>query len=124
MNNLLDQVRQNRIVLPQFQRDFVWPVAAVRRLLSSLLNGYPIGSLLLMENPGHYDFRPLDGVPEKKRDEQETILVLDGQQRLTSIFRLFSGTMEASVKTRVGITLTMGNTLRIEKPAPKYLGRR
>ena len=44
-----------RNVLPQFQRDFVWQPSAVIKLLVSLFNGYPIGSLLLMENNDNYD---------------------------------------------------------------------
>ena len=51
---LLQQAGDNRLVLPDFQRDFVWKPSDVTKLIASLLNGYPIGGLLLMENPGAY----------------------------------------------------------------------
>jgi uncharacterized protein with ParB-like and HNH nuclease domain len=58
----MEQARDGRLVLPDFQRDFVWKPTDVVKLLSSLLNGYPIGGLLVMENPGVYGQRVLDGV--------------------------------------------------------------
>jgi uncharacterized protein with ParB-like and HNH nuclease domain len=60
LKNLLQQAGENRLVLPDFQRDFVWKPSDVTELIASLLNGYPIGGLLLMENPGAYGQRPLD----------------------------------------------------------------
>jgi Protein of unknown function DUF262 len=60
LKHLMEQARDVRLVLPDFQRDFVWKPTDVIKLLSSLLNGYPIGGLLIMENPGVYGQRPLD----------------------------------------------------------------
>jgi uncharacterized protein with ParB-like and HNH nuclease domain len=62
LKHLMEQARDVRLVLPDFQRDFVWKPIDVIKLLSSLLNGYPIGGLLVMENPGVYGQRALDGV--------------------------------------------------------------
>jgi uncharacterized protein with ParB-like and HNH nuclease domain len=61
LKKVIRDVHERRIVLPQIQRDFVWPVSAVSKLLVSLFSGYPIGSLLLMENNGNYESRPIDG---------------------------------------------------------------
>src|SRR5208337_3888748 len=90
--HLMEQARDVRLVLPDFQRDFVWKPTDVVKLLSSLLNGYPIGGLLVMENPGVYGERPLDGVIARKATKAgggDTRLILDGQQRLTSCYRAF-----------------------------------
>jgi uncharacterized protein with ParB-like and HNH nuclease domain len=86
LKNLLQQAGENRLVLPDFQRDFVWKPSDVTKLIASLLNGYPIGGLLLMENPGVYGQRPLDGVLAKQNEKvgSDTRIILDGQQRLTS----------------------------------------
>ncbi len=94
LKTFIPDMAKRRVVLPQFQRDFVWPPAAVIKLLVSLFNGYPIGSLLLMENNDTYDFRAIDGVPaEQDVSKQETLLVLDGQQRLTACYRAFVDTL-------------------------------
>jgi uncharacterized protein with ParB-like and HNH nuclease domain len=45
--NLLDQIRNEEIVLPAIQRDFVWPEEKVLRLLDSVMRSYPIGIALL-----------------------------------------------------------------------------
>lgn len=96
LKTLIPDIQKQRVVLPQFQRDFVWAPSAVIKLLVSLFNGYPIGSLLLMEHNETYDFRAIDGVPsDDPAQPQETLLVLDGQQRLTACYRAFVGTLGA-----------------------------
>lgn len=95
LRTLLQRIDDKRIVLPQFQRDFVWPTSAVIKLMSSIFNGYPIGALLLMESDGKYDFRPIEEAPDF--DDQYSVddfdgdLVLDGQQRLTASYRTLYG---------------------------------
>ena len=89
LKNLMEQAHDSRLVLPDFQRDFVWKPQDVTKLLASLLNGYPIGGLLFMENPALYGQRSLDGVPTPSQSKNDTRLVFDGQQRLTSCYRAF-----------------------------------
>lgn len=98
LKELLKKAHDGALVLPDFQRDFVWKPADVAKLLSSLLNGYPIGGLLFMESSGDYGNRLLDGVAraEPQNDRQDVVLVLDGQQRLTSCYRAFYGAMHVS----------------------------
>jgi uncharacterized protein with ParB-like and HNH nuclease domain len=89
----MEQANRNRLVLPDFQRDFVWKPSDTIKLFASLLNGYPIGGLLLMESPGIYGQRPIDGVAVGSATTAtgDTRLILDGQQRLTSCYRAFFG---------------------------------
>jgi hypothetical protein len=96
LKNLLQQAGENRLVLPDFQRDFVWKPSDVTKLIASLLNGYPIGGPLLMEDPGVYGQRPLDGVFAQKTNKPatDTRIILDGQQRLTSCYRAFFNSLE------------------------------
>jgi uncharacterized protein with ParB-like and HNH nuclease domain len=95
LKKIIKDVHERRVVLPQFQRDFVWQVSSVTKLLVSLFSGYPIGSLLLMENNENYDFRAIDGVPDGPAyPAAETLLILDGQQRVTAAYRAFVGTLE------------------------------
>lgn len=93
LQSIMETADRGQVVLPDFQRDFVWKPPDVIKLISSLLNRYPIGGLLLMENAGVYGFRPLDGAPDSSDPNKEVILILDGQQRLTSCYRAFYGAM-------------------------------
>lgn len=100
--NLLNQIKQEEIVLPAIQRDFVWPEEKVLRLLDSIMRGYPIGIALLWEtyldlqyrqfseafHPGEiHDFK------DNKR-KKKLKLVLDGQQRLQSLYIALYGSYE------------------------------
>jgi hypothetical protein len=99
LKTVLEKVHSGKIVLPEFQRDFVWGEGSVVKLMSSIFNGYPIGSLLLMENNDAYSFRPIDGAEKKEKsgfNDQE--LILDGQQRITSCYRAFFGTVDKDAK--------------------------
>jgi uncharacterized protein with ParB-like and HNH nuclease domain len=89
LKNMLEQANDNLLVLPDFQRDFVWKPSDVTKLLASLLNGYPIGGLLFMESPGRYGHRPLNGVSviQGQKIGGDPRLILDGQQRLTACYR-------------------------------------
>jgi hypothetical protein len=79
------KIQSSEFALVHFQRDYVWEAEKVRKLLHSICMGYPIGSLLLVKSGGNgLTQRPFVGQDYKK--EEVTHLVLDGQQRLTSLF--------------------------------------
>jgi hypothetical protein len=85
---LVDDASQGKLCLPKFQRDFVWKREEVADLLRSVLRGYYIGSLLLLRcDPNNPPFKPqvLRGAKVSSEDARPTVLVLDGQQRLTSL---------------------------------------
>ena len=84
---------EGRVVVPEFQRNFVWDRESVEELITSLLNNYFVGTLLILDTPAHtpmFPYRVLEGVSEIRGPVPErngTVrLVLDGQQRLTSLF--------------------------------------
>ena len=84
---ILDQIDLGSIVLPEFQRGYVWNRNQVRGLMQSLYRGYPVGSLLVWVTPTHAvntrgDQEPTPGVAN---------LLLDGQQRITSLYGLVRG---------------------------------
>src|SRR6185437_14975875 len=100
--NLAALKRDGRLHLPDLQRGFVWSADRVRALHDSLYRSYPVGALLLWEpqwegeapfSTRAWDICPPDevtfrGVPEAPRQVVPgSLFVLDGQQRLTSIFR-------------------------------------
>lgn len=95
--NLQDAVKNiatGVIQLPEFQRDFKWKQTEQASLLESIQKDYPAGSLLLLEVDPiagiPFAVRPFDGV-DTSGLERPRFLVLDGQQRLTTCFKAFSG---------------------------------
>ncbi len=87
---LLGDVHDGNSVLPDFQRDFVWEPSAVRELIVSIVNGYPAGSILrVRDSQRMFAIRPIEGVETAVKGH--TFLVLDGQQRLTSLYQAFYG---------------------------------
>lgn len=91
IRSLLQRISLGEIRIPAFQREFVWDPNRVQFLMDSIYKGYPIGTLLLWRTKEKLEFdRKLGAytIPEPK--EQYPIdYVLDGQQRLTSIFGVF-----------------------------------
>ena len=90
VQDLVNQIKRNEIVLPEMQRRYVWKSTQVRDLVDSLYRGYPSGAILLWETPGDVELQPFsvsqDGTPLGSQ-----LLLLDGQQRLTSLTALLTG---------------------------------
>jgi uncharacterized protein with ParB-like and HNH nuclease domain len=85
---LVEQAYEGKVCLPNFQRDFVWTREEVADLVRSIVRGYFIGSLLLLRcDPVNPPFAPvfLRGAEPAYRDARPEPLVLDGQQRLSSL---------------------------------------
>ena len=83
---------EGKICLPDFQRDFVWPPDAIADLLRSMLRRYFVGSLLLLRcDPNDPPFAPclLRGAKSNTTTLISGGLLLDGQQRLTSLVYAF-----------------------------------
>src|SRR5215213_4299253 len=100
--NLLNQIKNEEIVLPATQRDFVWPENKVLRLLDSIMRGYPIGIALLWETYLDLQYRKFNEAfhsgeihdfKENKR-KKKLKLVLDGQQRLQSLYIALYGSYQ------------------------------
>ena len=87
--SLVRDANDGSLCLPNFQRDFVWPRDQVADLIRSVLRGYFIGSLLLLRcDPEKPPFAPLfvrGSEPKNPRTPRPELLILDGQQRLTSL---------------------------------------
>ena len=86
---LLKEAAEGSSQLPDFQRGWVWDDDRVRSLLASISLGYPIGAVMMLRAGGdsvRFKQRPLEGVPTPLQRDAER-LILDGQQRLTSLFQ-------------------------------------
>ena len=83
LSNLLEQIRNGDIALPDLQRPFVWKSTQIRNLFDSLFRGYPVGFILLWEIGSSEKTRTI-GTENPVREPR--FLVIDGQQRLTSLY--------------------------------------
>jgi hypothetical protein len=88
LRGLLDEVRDGRSRLPEFQRGWVWPDRNIASLLASVSLGYPVGTVMMLRTGGETKFkqRPVEGA-ETSVTKPADRLILDGQQRLTSLFQ-------------------------------------
>jgi len=85
---LLGDITTGKIQLPDFQRGWVWNDEHIRSLLVSIARAFPIGAIMLLESGGDARFkvRPVEGVNHgAATPEKVERLILDGQQRLTSL---------------------------------------
>jgi hypothetical protein len=91
IRQLIGQVAEGRVRIPAFQRGFVWDPDRVAQLMDSIYKGYPFGSLLFWRTKRalrtERDLGPFK-LPQRPED-YPVDYVLDGQQRLTSIFGVF-----------------------------------
>lgn len=85
---LVNSIEMGQIGLPDIQRPFVWKNAKIRDLFDSMYRGYPVGYLLFWENAFTEDARSI-GTDHKQKSPD--LLIVDGQQRLTSLFAVVKG---------------------------------
>jgi hypothetical protein len=103
LESLLKEICDGRIQLPDFQRGWVWDDDHIRDLLVSIARSFPVGAIMLLETGGPVRFqtRPVEGlekiVPTEHAPEK---LILDGQQRLTTLTQALA--LAAPVETRTG----------------------
>ncbi|MFT2693349.1 DUF262 domain-containing protein [Clavibacter zhangzhiyongii] len=110
MSALIDGIDNGQVVLPNFQRDFVWSESDVKMLLGTALSDWPMGSLLLIEGSGHRSFyspRPIELAPEVA--EELVYIILDGQQRLTSLYQALVGKGKSVYALRLSRAVDLQN---------------
>ncbi|MBI4445995.1 MAG: DUF262 domain-containing protein [Acidobacteria bacterium] len=91
---IISGVYDGKVVVPEFQRSFVWWRQDIEELLASIFQGYFVGTLLLLDTPVRqpmFPFRKVEGLekvnPGADPNRHGTVrLVLDGQQRVSSLF--------------------------------------
>ncbi len=91
LSQLLYMVGCGKIQLPDFQRSWVWDNEKICKLIESIASGYPMGAAMFLETGGsqvRFTYRKFTGVTESNLSSPD-YLVLDGQQRLTTLFQVF-----------------------------------
>ena len=89
--DLISEIEKGQIKVPKFQRNFVWSLDKTAKLLDSILKGYPIGTFILWEtNERLNDIKNIGNLELPKVPEGSKVqYVLDGQQRITSLYAAF-----------------------------------
>jgi hypothetical protein len=88
ISQILDKIDENQLFVPAFQREYVWKKDDAKELVASLLKEYPTGTMLTWEtnNPPE-----LKGIWEYNSSQGAVKLILDGQQRITTLYMIIRG---------------------------------
>ena len=88
IRNILDKIDENQLFIPAFQREYVWKREDAKQLIDSLLKDYPTGTMLTWETSNPPELKG----PHKYSTQQGSVkLLLDGQQRVTTLYMLIKG---------------------------------
>ena len=88
IRNILDKIDENQLFIPAFQREYVWKREDAKQLIDSLLKDYPTGTMLTWETSSPPELKG----PHKYSPQQGSVkLLLDGQQRVTTLYMLIKG---------------------------------
>lgn len=101
LKELLENVNSGALQLPEFQRSWTWDDDRIRNIIASLTQGYPMGAIMQLECGGEIrlKYRPFEGTDVAGKHASS--LILDGQQRLTSLYRaLYSKKVVDTVDVR------------------------
>jgi hypothetical protein len=101
LKELLDDCQRGDLQLPDFQRSWVWDEDRIKSLIASVSRAFPVGALMSLETGGPVNFkpRPIEGAPDDARKANPQLLLLDGQQRMTSLYQV-------SLRSKVVETVT------------------
>ena len=89
VTQLIDKIDTGELGLPELQRPFVWKNTKIRDLFDSMMSGYPVGYLMLWECPDLSKKKSI-GAEAKNYDDPKEVII-DGQQRLTSLYAVMKG---------------------------------
>ena len=89
VNQLIEKIDTGELGLPELQRPFIWKDSKVRDLFDSMMRGYPIGYLMLWECPS-LEKKKTIGTGTHNYESPKQVII-DGQQRLTSLYAVMKG---------------------------------
>jgi hypothetical protein len=91
VSELVNKIQRGELTLPEMQRRYIWPATRVRDLLDSLYRGYPSGTILVWETDEEMPTRELAVRSTRTPTTSQKLLLLDGQQRVTSLSAILGG---------------------------------
>lgn len=116
LTDLLTEATEGSLQLPDFQRGWVWDDDHIRDLLASISMAFPIGTVMLLQTGGdsvRFKTRPVEGADPVEEDAER--LILDGQQRITSLFQSLSSGKPVQTRDDRGKPLVRWYYMDIER---------
>lgn len=117
LKDILKKVDEGTLQLPDFQRDYVWGDDDVQSLIASIAKGFPVGALLTLETGGQVAFKPRTLAGVEKVNPYPEELLLDGQQRMTSLFQAMYCRQPIRTRTQKKVEIERFYYLDIAKAA-------
>lgn len=117
LTDLMKDVDKGKAQLPDFQRGWVWDDNRIKALILSVIHNFPVGALMFLEYGNeniHFKHKPVDGSPASSELEPDE-LILDGQQRLTSLYNALYSKNPVQTRTDKGKKIERYYYLSIEK---------
>ena len=114
---LMREVDSGAAQLPDFQRGWVWDDGRIRALILSVIHNFPVGAAMFLEYGNesiHFKYKPIEGSPAAPTVEPDE-LILDGQQRLTSLYNALYSRNPVHTRTDKGKDIDRYYYLDIEK---------
>jgi hypothetical protein len=98
---LLEECHTGTLQLPDFQRSWVWDEDRIKSLIASISRAFPVGALMTLNSGGEVNFqpRPVEGAPPTAKHTGHKALLLDGQQRMTSLYQVTIRNQVVATKT-------------------------
>jgi hypothetical protein len=120
ISTILDKVDERQLFVPAFQREYVWKRDDAKELLDSLIKEYPTGTMLTWETN-----RPPELKGGHKYDEKQGAvrILLDGQQRITTLYMLIRGTIPPYYTLAEITNDTRGLHVNVETLELEYYGK-
>ncbi len=91
LQSLLNNCQGGKLQLPDFQRSWVWEEERIMSLIASVSRGFPMGALMTLKSAVDtgvmFAYRPIEGAPTSATQTPPEQLLLDGQQRMTSLYQ-------------------------------------
>ena len=107
LSELLKNASTGKIQLPDFQRGWVWDDNRIKGLLASVAKSFPIGAIMLLETGNEnvrFKTKPIEGVILSNHTKPD-MLILDGQQRLTSLYQAIVSNKIVTTKNEKGFEI-------------------
>lgn len=116
ITELMSGINEGKTQLPDFQRGWVWEDNRIRALIASITSNFPVGAAMFLEYGNEnvrFKYRTIEGAPSKGNIPSE--LILDGQQRLTSIYSALFNSAPVHTRTDKGKEIYRYYYINIEK---------
>ena len=117
LTDLMKAVDTGAAQLPDFQRGWVWDDGRIKALILSVIHNFPVGAAMFLEYGNesiHFKYKPIEG-SDVDSDTEPDELILDGQQRLTSLYNALYSKKPVRTKTDKGKDIKRYYYLNIEK---------